>query len=461
MKNQKKHTKLWIILFGCLVVVAALVVVGLVRMEGEKPSITLDLKSPFVGSLREITISAGDARSGLRRIWIALLKGGKEVVLHEEDFPAAGLWGGGKIHESSAKIKIEPAKLGFSDGEAVLRMVVWDYSWRDWWHGNKTYLERKIIIDTRPPEIAVVSRAHNINQGGAGLVIFKTSEACPRSGVMVGGNFFPAHLFQAADKNVYLAFFALGYQQGPQTEIFVTASDRAGNSAKAGFNYHIRRKKFKKDRINITDSFLNRKLPEFSTVLSGKENLTAVEKFLIINRDLRQANYQQLTAFGRKTAGKMLWKGPFSRLPKSASRARFADHRTYVYKGRQIDKQVHLGIDLASVAHSPVPAANSGVVLFAGRVGIYGNTVVLDHGCGLLSMYSHLSRIGVKAGARVSRGDILGHTGTTGLAGGDHLHYGILIHNTFVNPMEWWDRHWIKDNVLYKIKMLKSGMKQE
>ncbi len=461
MKNKKKHTKLWVALFASLVAVAVAAVVIMVRMEGEKPSLTLDLPSASIGSSLEITISATDARSGLRRIWVGLLKDGKEVVLHEQSFPAAGLWGGGKIHEGAVPVKIAPAKLGLSDGEAVLRMVVWDYSWRHWWQGNRTYLEKKLVIDTRPPEIAVISRAHNVNQGGTGLVVFQTSEACPQKGVMVGGNFFPGHAFAAAGKNIYLAFFALGYQQGPQTEIFVTASDCAGNAAKAGFNYHIRRKKFRKDRINITDRFINRKLPEFSAALSGAGNLTAVEKFLKINRALRQANYRQLTVLGQETADKMLWRGAFLRLPKSASRARFADHRTYLYKGRPIDKQVHLGIDLASVAHSLVPAANDGVVLFAGTVGIYGKTVVLDHGCGLLSMYSHLSKISVKAGARMARGDILGRTGTTGLAGGDHLHYGMLVHNTFVNPVEWWDLHWIKDNVLSKIKMLKPGLQQE
>ncbi len=448
-------------LFACLVVVTALAVVGVVRMEGEKPSLTLDLPSAYVGSSREVIISAADGRSGLRRIWVGLLQEGKEVVLHEQDFPAAGLWGGGKIHKSAVTIKIEPAKLGFSDGGAILRVAVRDFSWRNWWQGNRTYLEEKLVIDTRPPEIAVVSQAHYINQGGAGLVVFQLSEDCPRKGVVVGENFFPAHPLPASGKHLNLAFFALGYPQGPQTEIFVEATDRAGNSVKAGFNYHIRRKKFRKDRINISDGFIKRKLPEFSAALSGSAHLSDVEKFLKINRDLRQANYQQLTGLGQKTADKMLWRGAFLRLPRSASRARFADKRTYFYRGRQIDKQVHLGIDLASLSHSPVPAANSGVVLFAGSVGIYGKTVVLDHGCGLLSMYSHLSKIGVKAGARVPRGGIVGHTGATGLAGGDHLHYAMLIHNTFVNPVEWWDAHWIKDNVLSKIEPLNSGMKQE
>jgi murein DD-endopeptidase MepM/ murein hydrolase activator NlpD len=150
------------------------------------------------------------------------------------------------------------------------------------------------------------------------------------------------------------------------------------------------------------------------------------------------------------------WKGRFLRLPKSAPRARFADHRKYTYKGKVIDQQVHLGVDLASLKRSPVPAANNGVIVFADRLGIYGRTVFIDHGFGLFSMYAHLNQIAVKAGQKISKGDILGKTGNTGLAGGDHLHFSILIHDTFVNPVEWWDAAWIKNNISSKIDMVKT-----
>jgi murein DD-endopeptidase MepM/ murein hydrolase activator NlpD len=153
----------------------------------------------------------------------------------------------------------------------------------------------------------------------------------------------------------------------------------------------------------------------------------------------------------------MMWSGSFLRLPKSANRARFADHRVYRYQGKVVDRQVHLGADLASVQQSPVPAANSGRVVFADSVGIYGNTVVIDHGFGLMSLYSHLSTIGIEVGARVSRGDIIGKTGVSGLAVGDHLHFGMMVNDTFVNPIEWWDGHWIKDNILNKIKLVASA----
>jgi murein DD-endopeptidase MepM/ murein hydrolase activator NlpD len=120
-----------------------------------------------------------------------------------------------------------------------------------------------------------------------------------------------------------------------------------------------------------------------------------------------------------------------------------------------------LGVDLASLAQSRVPAGNSGIVVFAGPLGIYGNTVVIDHGCGLFSMYSHLSKIEVEVKKEVKRGDSLGRTGATGMAGGDHLHYAMMVHGVFVNPLEWWDPHWIRDNVDLKMKWFDGPPKPE
>ena len=143
-----------------------------------------------------------------------------------------------------------------------------------------------------------------------------------------------------------------------------------------------------------------------------------------------------------------------------SNQAGFADHRVYEYEGKVIDRQVHLGIDLASVQHAPVPAANSGVVQFSGDLGIYGKTVLIDHGFGLFSMYAHLNASDVTKGQQVARGDTIGRTGSTGLAGGDHLHFSILVHNTFVNPIEWWDAAWIHNNITVKIDAVPSNPKR-
>ena len=166
---------------------------------------------------------------------------------------------------------------------------------------------------------------------------------------------------------------------------------------------------------------------------------------------MRRSSYDQVIAVTRQSADQMLWEGVFARFPNSARKAGFADHREYLYNDEIVDRQVHMGIDLAAVAQAQVPAGNNGKVVFAGDIGIYGQTVVIDHGVGLFSMYSHLSQIDVTQGQSVTKGDIIGRTGTTGLAGGDHLHFGMMVNQTYVNPIEWWDPAWIKNNVTDKI----------
>jgi murein DD-endopeptidase MepM/ murein hydrolase activator NlpD len=237
--------------------------------------------------------------------------------------------------------------------------------------------------------------------------------------------------------------------------------DPAGNRAESSFYYHIRSKVFRKDTINLSDGFIDRKIPEFASQISPGASTSAVDTFLEINRDLSKANYRQIAAACQNPVQKMHWRGSFLRLPKSATRARFADHRTYFYEGNPIDRQVHLGIDLASVANSAVPAGNAGVVALAEPVGIYGKTVILDHGYGLFSMYAHLSQIAVNVGDLVARGDKLGLTGSTGMAGGDHLHFSMLVSDTFVNPVEWWDMQWIQNNVIQKIQSAQSTTGKE
>jgi murein DD-endopeptidase MepM/ murein hydrolase activator NlpD len=199
-------------------------------------------------------------------------------------------------------------------------------------------------------------------------------------------------------------------------------------------------------------------MPEFNVDVPGDSKTPLVDKFWIINNKLRKINYETTMQACRDTDNVLYWDGKFKRLPRSANRAGFADRRTYKYNEKIIDHQTHLGVDLASVAHSPVPASNRGKVVFMDYLGIYGKTIILDHGFGLFSMYSHLSsyNLNVKKDKIVSKGEIIGNTGVTGLAGGDHLHFGMLVHKTFVNPVEWWDAGWIDNNIMSKIRTVQA-----
>ena len=176
-----------------------------------------------------------------------------------------------------------------------------------------------------------------------------------------------------------------------------------------------------------------------------------VPSFLRINGDLRRRNSETIAEQAVKTLREMLWKDAFQALGNASVEAGFADNRTYLYQGKEIDRQVHLGFDLAVTQRIPVLAANAGVVIYAADLGIYGNCVIVDHGLGVQSLYAHLSSIDIKTGDRVEKGRVLGHSGMTGLAGGDHLHFTMLVNGHPVNPVEWWDPKWMQDRVLRKI----------
>jgi murein DD-endopeptidase MepM/ murein hydrolase activator NlpD len=183
---------------------------------------------------------------------------------------------------------------------------------------------------------------------------------------------------------------------------------------------------------------------------------TTIEKFLVINGELRRKNAEKIASFANQSSPEWLWGGAvFHPFTNTAVQSAFADRRTYIYQGREVDRQTHLGFDLASYAGTPIVAANRGKVLFADELGIYGNTVILDHGMGVQSLYAHLSSIGVKVGDVVEKSQALGRSGMTGMAAGDHLHFTMLVAGRMVNPIEWWDSHWIEDRILRKLREVK------
>jgi murein DD-endopeptidase MepM/ murein hydrolase activator NlpD len=451
LNNKGSAFKPILVVIAVLLISIPAVWLAIIRMEGSAPALEIDLESPFIGASRTIAVNVDDTGSGIRKVWIGLLVEGREVEILQRTYPSAGFFAGGKEKSVQVKAQISPKSSGLADGKGVIRVAAWDYSLRKWGKGNRVYLEKEIQIDTKAPSIDLISRSHNLTQGGSGAAIYRLSEDCPVSGVTAGDHFYPGYAGYFKDPSIHMAFFALDYQEGKQTRLVAIAEDFAGNRTTAGLVHHINTRSFRKDAINLSDAFFNAKMPDFERYFPGSSGISRADLFLKVNRELRRKDSEAIFRVTQQTEKKILWNGPFLRLPKSANRARFADHRTYFYGGKVIDRQVHMGIDLASTAHSPVPAANHGKVAFTGDQGIYGNTIILDHGFGLFTLYAHLSQIGVAAGQMVEKGQTIGKTGKTGLAGGDHLHYGTLIHQTYVNPVEWWDATWIKNNITAKI----------
>jgi murein DD-endopeptidase MepM/ murein hydrolase activator NlpD len=331
--------------------------------------------------------------------------------------------------------------------------------------GNLTSTVTKDIqIRLDPPRIAVLSTHHYVNHGGAEMVVYKATPPDVSSGVRVGDVEYPGFPasgagVEGADPSVKVAFFALLYDQPLNAPIVAFARDEAGNQAKATFVDNVFEKPFKKSRIEIDDKFINRVVPEIiehspelKMTAPAQDSPEMLAGFLRVNGELRKINADEIAALAAKTSPKKLWQEPFVQLGNSKVEASFADHRTYVYKGKEVDQQTHLGFDLAVTQHVPVAAANAGTVVNASWLGIYGNCVIIDHGLGVQSLYGHLMSFDVKVGDTVTRGQVIGRSDSTGLAGGDHLHFTLLVGGRMVNPVEWWDPHWMADRVDRKLK---------
>ncbi len=419
------------------------------RMEGKPPKVNVELSSEYLGKKGIIELQISDFKSGVKKVWVSIFKDGKESVIFNESYSKDNFFKAGKIKTKSITVALSPEKIGINDGAAVIRIAVWDHSWRL----NKTYLERKVIVDTTPPEVDVLSRFHRIYRGGTGFVIYQIPEEGTQNGVVVGENFFPGYSGNFKNKNIYMSFFAISHKQKTKSKIYLKVTDRAGNKRLKGFAHKIIPRNNRRDKIRLSDNFLKWKLPQFDT----DKKAPLLKQFLYVNREIRKHNGIEITSQGNKSINKLLWKNRFLRLPGASNRAKYGDYRSYYYKGRIVDYQYHLGIDLASNKNAPVPAANSGIIVLEKKIGIYGKTVVIDHGFGLFSTYSHLSMVFVKKGDSVKRGEIIGRTGITGMTGGDHLHYGMYVNNVFVNPIEWWDTKWIENNILSKIEQVESN----
>ncbi len=446
--------KLLFIVIVLLVVVAVGVIVY--KREGEKPAAEIHLSKTEVGALTRIPIKITDKKSGIQNVRVKVIQNGKETPVLERDFPRKSLLAGGEVRFETIAFDFEPKKFDLRDGKATLRVVARDYSWSDMGNGNRTTVEKELVVDTRPPEIDILSPIAYLNQGGAGITVYRLSEPCEKSGVYVGENFFSGYPGFFENENILLSFYGINYDQGPGTDVYVSAVDKAGNDRRVGFQHRIKRKKFKNDTINIGDNFLNWKMAEFDVSPPSGANNPKLAKFLRVNGKLREENYEKFKEIAQNTDNRIYWEGPFLRLTNSARMANYADHRKYIYNGDIVDRQVHLGIDLASVKNAEIPASNTGKVAFAGTIGIYGKTVMIDHVFGLYTTYSHLSAIRVSEGQMVKKGEIIGNTGKTGMAGGDHLHFGVFLQNIFINPIEWWDGSWIENNVTAKLEMLKE-----
>jgi murein DD-endopeptidase MepM/ murein hydrolase activator NlpD len=444
--TRKKFPWLIVISLFLLALIAAGAIVFYKYYEREKPQIVFHGDISTFGQTKELKFTVTDTRSGISLVEMILAQDDKSAKIYGKEFSRQGFFehnGPKKIDET---ISLESKTLGLTDGKAELLVRVRDFSFWNWMSGNETVLTYPVIIDTHTPRISILHSTRYVSPGGSGMVLYKIDEAAARHGLTVNGHFNPGFPVSNEEDDRFIAFFGLPYDTEKIDNALVSAADLAGNTGVAAFDMVLKKQNFKQDNINISDNFLNQKLPEFAREypqLSG----SPVEQFVYVNSRIREENYQAIVAATADPSPSRFWQGPFERMARSSRMAGYAEYRTYYYNNAEIDKQVHLGIDLASTKHAEVHAANRGKVVFAKYLGIYGNTIILDHGQGIFSLYSHLSEIGVAVGDMKDKGAAIGLSGATGMAGGDHLHFSMIVNGIFVTPVEWWDPQWVQLNI--------------
>ncbi|MDR3361488.1 MAG: M23 family metallopeptidase [Desulfovibrio sp.] len=388
-----------------------------------------------VSPLTVLHIAMND-ESGIRALSVGIRKNNVINVIFKRHFDEY-------LPNRVVDVPLKDANL--REGAFDLEIRATDGSLAGFGQGNTRTVLLPMRLDTQPPRISVKTLPPNVRRGGAAVVRYAIDEDVSESGVLVAGYFVPGFLQQ---DGTYLCFFPFPYTMTARdfkTAVEITATDMAGNVTKSRLTVMSFERNFKSDSLELTDDFL--RVVQHKLGNLAPDAVNPLECYLHINNQVRANDVRKLREIGRDTAAAMLWKGPFQRLPRSAARAGFADHRFFTYQGKLVGESFHLGFDLASVRNAEVPAANSGRVVYVGEMGIYGNMIVIDHGLGLMSLYSHLHSQLVKAGDIVEKGQAIALTGSTGLAFGDHLHFGMLVGGIEVTPLEWIDAKWIQDNV--------------
>jgi murein DD-endopeptidase MepM/ murein hydrolase activator NlpD len=424
------------------------------------PTITLASPTSVIGQKTPLTFDVYAPDGALSDLSVRLEQGGQAAALGTLAAPQAL-----KLTRAADRVSVageigRQVAPGLKTGTATLvveatRPVLFGL------RRTTSILRKDLQVRLTPPTLAVLSQFHFINQGGAEVVVYQVNPADVPSGVRVGEREFPGLPASGAGipnapPGLRVAFFPFVFNESPATQVSLWARDEAGNQARASVDSKVTPKQFRKSTIPLDDAFLQKVVP---SILQNTPDLKVTDandllaSYLTINRDLRRQNNDTIRTIGlTKSAKEILWRGPFRQMMNSAVEAGFADERTYTYQDKAVDKQTHLGFDLASLQNAPIQAANRGVVVFAGFLGIYGNCVIVDHGMGLQSLYGHLSSIGVQEGQAVEMNAELGRSGQTGLAGGDHLHFTMVLHGEFVNPVDWWSSQWIEDRVMRKLR---------
>ena len=379
---------------------------------------------------------------GLGSYEVSLSDGKKSVILAQGPIV-------GNPKEKTLLIKYPKSKvLDPKAKKYTLNISVTDKSLWHFFQGNTARKQIEIQVDHKRPNVSILANSRMINQGGSALVVFQAEdENMDKLYVKANGNTFKPEPYK---KEGYYAVLVAWPFTDDTFDAKIVATDLAGNKRETHIPFYHGNPRYKVSKIRATDKFIDGKITDLASGDPDYANIEdPLEKLKAINETMRLKNEALIHKLSKHVSNDMLdtWKiKRFYPLKNGKRVASFGDHRYYYYKDKNhiVSESYHVGYDLASTKMADIVASNPGTVVFADENGIYGNMPLIDHGLGLYTLYGHCSKLLVKEGDHVDAGQVIAKTGMTGLALGDHLHFGILVQGIEVRPIEWFDRKWIK-----------------
>lgn len=394
--------------------------------------------------------------SGIRYYKVLLTDGKNNIMLDSQTFDNPQI---------AVQINVNPPKTGlmFERNNAEFIIEANDISKWNFMSGNTSIKRVKVNIDTKKPDVKIVDSSYGINKGGSALVIFKATDENLKS-LYIATNyekkFIPIKFYK---EGYYIALIAWPVWHNDLKSAIV-AEDSAGNNKIIPLQFHIKQKEYSTSKIQLKDDFLSGKISELYEELQPKKYVTdTIEKFKYINEEERKRNEDLIHNITSKIDENYVDSfaiNTLNPLRNGEVVARFGDHRLFYRTDQNVieSESYHLGLDLASIKMASITTTNTSKVVHTAYNGIYGNMAILYHGLGLYTLYGHCTSISTNVGDTVQAGTAFAQTGVTGLALGDHLHFGVLVQGVEVRPEEWMDNQWIRLNVYDVINNSKKSI---
>ncbi|MDZ7818475.1 MAG: M23 family metallopeptidase [Aliarcobacter sp.] len=441
--NKKNSIKgLWIYLVLIAFLIAVIFVLFSSMFERNAPKIKVE-NEIYWNFKKPINVAISDDTK-IKSYEIVFVDGEKKLKLENK-----------VIKDENGIIELEVLPPEFDEfykpKEGSLKIEVYDTSKWNFFKGNQTITNSKIIIDKKSPVANVITNSYLLRQGGSGVIIVEINDENLKDYYISFNDEEVFELFPFYKKNYYISIITWPIDIKEFKRVNVVAVDLAGNRTESKVPFYIKGFKEKIDDIKISDDFVNNVSKHVLENSDMNVPSDTIEAFVKTNKELREINVKTIRDVSRKNLANGMNSSfdikPFVRLPNAATFAQYGERRHYFYGENKIDEAWHLGMDWASVKRADVQVSNPGKVIFKGYLGIYGDTVIIDHGLGLGTLYAHTSSINVEVNDEVKAGQHIANTGSTGAVFGDHLHFGVLVQGIEVNPNEWLDYTWMKTNV--------------